>query len=231
MAVAMTNQELSERVTSMTLDEFLDQIRPLMSKYERWHVPGFDREDLHQELSVTAWRCWSSYDKTKGSIINVLIRSFENRLGNLRNSSYRQVQPITSYVCDGCGDAQPHVGARSAPTCPRDECRVVDPETGDSRERRMTPVRDAFGPASLDEKAETSAFEVVDEGAEEDVRGERWSPDKVAASGWQQPDAPWRKRVKPDQVRLVERALSGRSLTARSRERLKELYPLVHGLI
>ena len=212
----MSNQDLSDMVLTMSAEDMLVQVAPLIRKYSFWVIPGFDSDDLYQELSIIAWRCWGLYDRAKGSFINVLITAFTNRLSNIRDLSTRQVQSMQSYVCPKCGDTMPHLGRAFRPRCQK--CSVL-----------MGVVRSHKRLLSLDFKNEEdgSSFEIEDKDSTK-----YFDPDHPKHMGfWRSEDAEWRKHVTTSEAQIVEIVLNGREISESSTEILKGVYTMIRGLI
>lgn len=100
----MDSRELSAAVAEgMSFDDLAGQLEPLIGKYSRWRIRGFEREDLRQEVLMVIWRCHGMYDPAKGSFLNLVIRSIENKIEHLRARSVRYYEPIAALRCRGCG--------------------------------------------------------------------------------------------------------------------------------
>ncbi len=106
----LTSVQLSElaarRPAKNHSDEVITAVMPLVIKYARLYVQGFDEDDLRQEMLIVLVRCHSIYDTGRGSFLNLCIRSMENKMGHLRARARRN-QPITGLRCRECGGVIP----------------------------------------------------------------------------------------------------------------------------
>ncbi len=103
----MTPKELSDRAQAMPFEVLVREVKPLLSKHAGQYVPGFDREDIMQELLEVLYSSQLSYDPALGGFLNLLIISFGNRLDWLNRKGRAQVCPITKVTCPACDTSQP----------------------------------------------------------------------------------------------------------------------------
>ncbi len=114
----LTSRDLSIAVAAgMDFETLLTHLRPLIGKYSRRHVRGFEPEDLQQEATLVIWKCQRTYDVSKGSFLNLIIRSIENRMIQLRVQSTRCFEPVLVLQCRGCGTQIPRRGRGPVCTC------------------------------------------------------------------------------------------------------------------
>ncbi len=99
--------QLDARVRTMPFPELIAQVRPLVEHQVHAYLPGYDPEDVRQEMLEVLFRTQQTYDPEKGSFLNVLTRSLWNRKEWLRRRSQRQTQPITALVCVQCSTSRP----------------------------------------------------------------------------------------------------------------------------
>lgn len=144
----------------MPFENLIREMRPLLSKYAGKYVPGFDREDVMQELLEVLYRTQIVYDSTRGSFLNLLIVSFDHRVEWLGRRGRTQVNPVTGVTCPECDTPQPShrwgPGYRCA-SCgsrrldvDRGTLRSLDVITDETRERRgggrpWEPSQDEIG--------------------------------------------------------------------------------------
>lgn len=112
----MNAKELSAAVADgMDFETLVDHLRPLIGKYARWSVRGFEPEDLRQEVVLVIWKCHEMYDASRGSFLNLVIRSVENRMGHLKMKAVRYYEPVSALQCRGCSVQIPRRGR--GPVC------------------------------------------------------------------------------------------------------------------
>lgn len=208
----ITSVELSDNIKNMSIEDVLKQVHPLILKYANWKVPGFDFDDLYSELSVVVWNCYESYDRKKGSFINLLIWSFRNKLSNLRKTSVHQNHPIAMLKCAKCEKTARYNLERLRPKCPN--CDI-----------RMEIVRNGNLLFSIERRQEATSFDIRDDRDPIDLTDE--VPEEADDYSWESTDAPWRAGLKKSEVKVVEHALRGEPLTDYSRETLQRVFPIV----
>lgn len=104
--------ELSRAVPTLTTEELIGHVTPLIEKYTRWKVPGFDRDDLRQEIHLVIWRLHGKYRPERGGFIPLAKRSIINRLGQLRQAGLKQTAPVSYLECRGCGHHNERIKSR-----------------------------------------------------------------------------------------------------------------------
>ena len=74
------------RATSF--EELEHQWRGMLRRFASWRIPGYEYEDLHQELCVVLYNAQRSYDPNKGAaFITYLYRACLNKVRKLRHQS------------------------------------------------------------------------------------------------------------------------------------------------
>lgn len=126
----MTPRELNEHARDLPFEELVLEVTPLLSKHAGRYAPGFDREDVMQELLEVLYRAQLSYDPALGGFLNLLIVSFDNRLDWLNRKGRAQVRPITSVSCPACDTPQPRYRWGSGYRCEACGSRKLDIERG-----------------------------------------------------------------------------------------------------
>lgn len=116
--------EWVNELKAMPFDDLVVRFTPLIAKYSRWRIPGYEPEDIRQEILTALWKCQRNFDPAnrkgfngkQSSFINYLITSIENTLGKApRRFSQSYYMPITGLECRGCGTM---VEVANRPTCP-----------------------------------------------------------------------------------------------------------------
>ncbi len=134
----LTPAELStlaaRRPTEDHFEEVCAAVAPLVRKYSRRYVQGFDEDDISQEMLLVLFSCHRAYDPTKGSFLNLCIRSMQNMMGKLQAKARRN-QPITGLQCRECS------------TLIERRARGPECECGG---RRWDPVRLSYGHVSVE---------------------------------------------------------------------------------
>ncbi len=103
----MTPQALNEQARAMPFDQLMAEVTPMISKWSHKHVPGYEREDVEQELLEVLMLAQRTYDAAEGSFLNMLHQSFSHRIQKLWMKGTRQTLPVTGVACSSCGAAQP----------------------------------------------------------------------------------------------------------------------------
>lgn len=68
----------------------LDQARGLVERLAYVSLTGYDREDVLQEIRLTVYRCWKTYDPTRGaSFYHLVTLAWNRRLARLITASSR----------------------------------------------------------------------------------------------------------------------------------------------
>ncbi len=97
---------------ALTPEDLLERMEPLIGRYvRRAFIPGFDPEDVRQEICLTIWHCQQQYDpeNKKGhqdrasSFMNFVIHAISNRLGNLDYYGRKQRYVTSALSCLTCG--------------------------------------------------------------------------------------------------------------------------------
>jgi hypothetical protein len=111
---------------AMPPEELFRHLEPLIWKWSRSFIPGFDQDDRRQEILVVIWRCQMRYDPEgkrgfgdrPSSFLNFVIHSIKMRLGNCKYTGERQQYATASLECWGCGLVIPVFSqAKSCPAC------------------------------------------------------------------------------------------------------------------
>ena len=131
----MTPQVLNEQARAMPFDQLMHEVAPLISKWSRKHVPGFDQEDVGQELLEVLMLTQRAYNPDKGSFLNLLTRAFSHRIQKLWMKGTRQTLPVIGVVCSVCGAAQSRQHWGIGFRCKDKECgsRKLDVTRGTQR--------------------------------------------------------------------------------------------------
>lgn len=115
--------EWIEELKAMPFEQLVEKYRPLIAKYSRWNIPGYEPEDIAQEVMTVLWRCQTRFDPSKragfngrpSTFLNYLMTSIENWLGKApRRFSQSFHAPVTELECRACGAILPVSGH---PTC------------------------------------------------------------------------------------------------------------------
>lgn len=83
------------------------EVTPLITSYTVRYVPGFEREDVQQELLEVLFRAQASYDPERGGFLNLLMVAFDRRMEWMSRRGRSQMRQITSVVCPTCDTQQP----------------------------------------------------------------------------------------------------------------------------
>lgn len=192
----ITPTELNALVSKLSFHDLIVQLKPFISVFSSWRVPGFDKEDLESEIYIVLWKLQSIYDPAKGSFLNLAIRSIKNRMGQLQTAGLKQTSPVMRLRCTAAGcDATIPTGRRGQ------KC----PSCGN---RRWDAEHDEYGLVSIQAKQE------VNENF--DVSGEVLSVESAELDVLLD-------QLQNDDLWLVERALKGSRVTGAERVRLREL--------
>lgn len=202
----LTSVELSNTIKNMTAEELIEQVTPLLKTQARAKIPGWDYEEILNELREVAWRCHTTYTVSKGSFLNYLIRSIRNKLTNMRKTANNQFVPIASFKCS-CGYRKLYSYQWSAPICP--ECNQ---RTKISRSGNLL--------SSLDQRIEVSHFDLEDKRSPYVLAG--MDVPEADDYSWEDPEAPWRAGLTKLDIKMIEHALRGDTpLSDNAKERLK----------
>lgn len=79
-----------ESISSIPFETLEKQWTPLLHKFARWHIPGFTRDDLLQELRIVLLEAKQKYDADKGSFKTFLFRNCLNHMLNLHKFNERK---------------------------------------------------------------------------------------------------------------------------------------------
>ena len=99
---AELNTLAARRPREKHFDEVYAAVLPLVNKYARRYVQGFDEDDLRQEMLVVLFKCHATYNRRRGSFLNLFIMSMNNTMGKLKARARRN-QPIAGLRCHECG--------------------------------------------------------------------------------------------------------------------------------
>ena len=91
----------------MNFEYLLEKYQPMIHKFSRRSLPGYDIEDLRQEAMLVLTKCYQNFDKDQAQFITFYWRSLDNHFQKLREKAYKLSYAANLLECENCKNSIP----------------------------------------------------------------------------------------------------------------------------